>query len=188
MTLPARIRQLQNMNGTAPGRKSRSISRRVWITLPLAAGAFPLTRRHAVAVRAPGACAGGRCRAYHPSAGGAGVNLGYRDVDALIDVLVNARSYGKAWASYPVLKRYPDAAHGWITSLCKAVWICFMPDSAIICHHCVLCVISELMAAEPCWRVETSGAEICVRVVALQHCRMRANAPGRIRRQRRIRR
>ena len=37
---------------------------------------------------------------------GQGVNLGYRDVDALIDVLVNARSYGEAWASYPVLKRY----------------------------------------------------------------------------------
>ncbi len=34
------------------------------------------------------------------------MNLGYRDVDALIDVLVNARSYGEAWASYPVLKRY----------------------------------------------------------------------------------
>ena len=29
-----------------------------------------------------------------------------QDVDALIDVLVNARSYGEAWASYPVLKRY----------------------------------------------------------------------------------
>ena len=41
----------------------------------------------------------------HPLAG-QGVNLGYRDVDALIDVLVNARSYGEAWASYPVLKRY----------------------------------------------------------------------------------
>ncbi len=34
------------------------------------------------------------------------MNLGYRDVDALIDVLVNARSYGEAWASYPILKRY----------------------------------------------------------------------------------
>ena len=41
----------------------------------------------------------------HPLAG-QGVNLGYRDVDALIDVLVNARSRGEAWASYPILKRY----------------------------------------------------------------------------------
>src|SRR5699024_3481913 len=41
----------------------------------------------------------------HPLAG-QGVNLAYRDVDALIDGLVNARSYGEAWASYPVLKRY----------------------------------------------------------------------------------
>lgn len=79
---------------------------RLGYVTPLAAGAFPLTRRHALQYVQPGACAGGRCRAYHPSAGGAGRNLGYRDVDALIDVLVNARSYGEAWASYPVLKRY----------------------------------------------------------------------------------
>jgi 2-octaprenyl-3-methyl-6-methoxy-1,4-benzoquinol hydroxylase len=32
------------------------------------------------------------------------VNLGYRDVDALLDIL--ARRPGRSWASLPVLKRY----------------------------------------------------------------------------------
>ncbi|MFP1496344.1 hypothetical protein ACLB1Q_11945 [Escherichia coli] len=41
------------------------------------------------------------------------MNLGYRDVDALIDVLVKARSYGEAWASLPAFPQaLPDAAHG----------------------------------------------------------------------------
>lgn len=34
------------------------------------------------------------------------MNFGYRDVDVLIDVLVNVRSYGEAWVSYFVFKRY----------------------------------------------------------------------------------
>lgn len=50
---------------------------------PQAAGAFPLTRRHALQYVQPGG-AGGRCGAHHSSTGGAGVNLGYRDVDALL--------------------------------------------------------------------------------------------------------
>ncbi|MGS6560252.1 FAD-dependent monooxygenase, partial [Escherichia coli] len=67
----------------------------------LAAGAFPLTRRHALQYVQPGlALVGDAAHTIHPLAG-QGVNLGYRDVDALIDVLVNARSYGEAWASYP---------------------------------------------------------------------------------------
>ena len=37
---------------------------------------------------------------------GQGVNLGYRDVDALLDILSEAKSQGEAWASLPVLKRY----------------------------------------------------------------------------------
>lgn len=103
---PVRIRQLQNMNMAQlraeiakhfPSRSLRYTACRWCVSADAPT---------CVAVCAAGACAGGRCRAYHPSAGGAGVNLGYRDVDALIDVLVNARSYGEAWASYPVLKRY----------------------------------------------------------------------------------
>ncbi|MDF9345840.1 FAD-dependent monooxygenase [Escherichia coli] len=104
---PARIRQLQNMNMAQATGGNRE-------AFPVASGLRDTACRWCVsadtspcvAVCATRACSGGRCRAYHPSAGGQGVNLGYRDVDALIDVLVNARSYGEAWASYPVLKRY----------------------------------------------------------------------------------
>jgi len=44
---------------------------------------------------------------------GQGVNLGYRDVDVLIDVLAEARQQGRDWWQLPVLtryqrKRYPD--------------------------------------------------------------------------------
>jgi len=70
------------------------------------AAAFPLrliTPEQVIAERV--ALVGDAAHTIHPLAG-QGVNLGYRDVDALIDVLVNARSYGEAWASYPVLKRY----------------------------------------------------------------------------------
>lgn len=67
---------------------------------------FPLTGRYARQFAAHRlALVGDAAHTIHPLAG-QGVNLGYRDVDALIDVLVNARSYGEAWASYPVLKRY----------------------------------------------------------------------------------
>ncbi len=58
----------------------------------------------AVCSARPGA--GGRCGAHHSSTGGAGVNLGYRDVDALLEILAEARGRGEDWASLPVLKRY----------------------------------------------------------------------------------
>lgn len=34
------------------------------------------------------------------------MNLGYRDVDAMLDVLTRARDRGEEWDSLPVLKRY----------------------------------------------------------------------------------
>ncbi len=37
---------------------------------------------------------------------GRGVNLGYRDVDALLDVLNQAREQAESWHSEPVLLRY----------------------------------------------------------------------------------
>lgn len=104
---PARIRQLQTLS--MPQLQAEIVKHfpaRLGPVTPLAAGAFPLTRRHALQYVQPGlALVGDAAHTIHPLAG-QGVNLGYRDVDALIDVLVNARSYGERWASQPVLKRY----------------------------------------------------------------------------------
>lgn len=53
---------------------------------PQAAGAFPLTRRHALQYVQPGlALVGDAAHTIHPLAG-QGVNLGYRDVDALLEI------------------------------------------------------------------------------------------------------
>ncbi|MDR9890919.1 3-demethoxyubiquinol 3-hydroxylase [Pseudenterobacter timonensis] len=104
---PARIRQLQ---GLPLGQLQREISKhfpaRLGKVTPVAAGSFPLTRRHALKYVKEGlALVGDAAHTIHPLAG-QGVNLGYRDVEALLEVLVNARSYGEAWASEQVLRRY----------------------------------------------------------------------------------
>ena len=104
---PARIRQLQGLSMSQLQTEiAKHFPARLGQVMPVAAGAFPLTRRHALQYVQPGlALVGDAAHTIHPLAG-QGVNLGYRDVDALIDVLVNARSYGESWASQPVLKRY----------------------------------------------------------------------------------
>ncbi|MBX4293664.1 FAD-dependent monooxygenase, partial [Mycobacterium tuberculosis] len=62
---------------------------------PQAAGAFPLTRRHALQYVQPGlALVGDAAHTIHPLAG-QGVNLGYRDVDALLEILAEARGRGE---------------------------------------------------------------------------------------------
>lgn len=104
---PARIRQLQNMNmAQLQAEIAKHFPSRLGYVTPLAAGAFPLIRRHALQYVQRGLLWWAMPRIPSIRWRGRGVNLGYRDVDALIDVLVNARSYGEAWASYPVLKRY----------------------------------------------------------------------------------
>lgn len=104
---PARIRQLQGLSmAQLQAEIATHFPARLGHVMPVAAGAFPLMRRHALQYVQPGlALVGDAAHTIHPLAG-QGVNLGYRDVDALIDVLVNARSYGESWASQPVLKRY----------------------------------------------------------------------------------
>ena len=80
--------------------------KRLGSVTPMSAGAFPLTRRHALQYVQPGlALVGDAAHTIHPLAG-QGVNLGYRDVDALLDILAEARGRGEAWSSLPVLKRY----------------------------------------------------------------------------------
>ncbi|MCS2150527.1 3-demethoxyubiquinol 3-hydroxylase [Scandinavium manionii] len=104
---PARIRQLQSLSMAQLEQEIvRTFPARLGKIKPVTAGAFPLTRRHALRYVQPGlALVGDAAHTIHPLAG-QGVNLGYRDVDALLDVLANARSQGEDWTSLPVLKRY----------------------------------------------------------------------------------
>jgi 2-octaprenyl-3-methyl-6-methoxy-1,4-benzoquinol hydroxylase len=104
---PARIRQLQSLPLDQLEREiAQTFPSRLGHVKPMAAGAFPLTRRHALHYVQPGlALVGDAAHTIHPLAG-QGVNLGYRDVDALVDVLTKARDHGEAWASLSVLKRY----------------------------------------------------------------------------------
>ncbi|MCS2163512.1 2-octaprenyl-3-methyl-6-methoxy-1,4-benzoquinol hydroxylase [Scandinavium sp. H11S7] len=104
---PVRIRQLQSLSMAQLGQEIvRTFPARLGKVKAVAAGAFPLIRRHALRYVQPGlALVGDAAHTIHPLAG-QGVNLGYRDVDALLDVLANARSQGEDWASLPVLKRY----------------------------------------------------------------------------------
>jgi len=104
---PVRIRQLQGLTMDQLQREiARHFPARLGKVTPVAAGAFPLTRRHALNYAREGlALVGDAAHTIHPLAG-QGVNLGYRDVEALLDVLSSARSHGEAWASQQVLKRY----------------------------------------------------------------------------------
>lgn len=104
---PARIRQLQGMNMEQLQREILlHFPSRLGHVTPVAAGAFPLTRRHALQYAREGlALVGDAAHTIHPLAG-QGVNLGYRDVDALLDVLGSARGHAENWASHRVLKRY----------------------------------------------------------------------------------
>lgn len=104
---PARIRQLQSLNMAQLGEEiARHFPARLGRVAPVAAATFPLARRHALKYVRPGlALVGDAAHTIHPLAG-QGVNLGYRDVEALLSVLISAREHGEAWASLQVLKRY----------------------------------------------------------------------------------
>ncbi|QHM70268.1 3-demethoxyubiquinol 3-hydroxylase [Mixta intestinalis] len=104
---PARIRQLQAL---PPEQLEKEVARcfpaRLGRFRVHQAASFPLVRRHASRYVLPGvALVGDAAHTINPLAG-QGVNLGYRDVDALIDVLTTARNQAEDWASERVLLRY----------------------------------------------------------------------------------
>ncbi|BAN95545.1 ubiquinone biosynthesis hydroxylase [Plautia stali symbiont] len=104
---PARIRQLQNLPLSQLAKEVQAnFPARVGRFQVKNAASFLLVRRHATRYALPGlALVGDAAHTINPLAG-QGVNLGYRDVDALIDTLVDARSQAQRWASLPVLLRY----------------------------------------------------------------------------------
>ncbi|PHM65879.1 monooxygenase family protein [Xenorhabdus stockiae] len=104
---PARIRQLQAMSMTQLEREIfQAFPARLGKVTPIAAGSFPLTRHHASDyVREGLVLLGDAAHTINPLAG-QGVNLGYRDVDALLKVLIDAKESLEEWDSLTVLMRY----------------------------------------------------------------------------------
>ncbi len=104
---PARIRQLQAMSMKQLEREIfQAFPARLGKVTPIAAGSFPLTRHHASDyVREGLVLLGDAAHTINPLAG-QGVNLGYRDVDALFKVLIDAKESLEEWDSLTVLMRY----------------------------------------------------------------------------------
>ncbi|QNP18767.1 3-demethoxyubiquinol 3-hydroxylase [Providencia rettgeri] len=104
---PAKIRRLQGMSmEQLTGAISEAFPERLGPVIAIASGAFPLTRHHASRYVMDGlALIGDAAHTINPLAG-QGVNLGYRDVDALLKEVIYAREYIQPWNSLGVLKRY----------------------------------------------------------------------------------
>ncbi len=104
---PQRIRQLQALPMAQLEQEiAAAFPSRLGAVKVHAAGSFPLVRRHAQRYVKPGlALLGDAAHTINPLAG-QGVNLGYRDVDALLNVVADARAQGEDWAGEGVLMRY----------------------------------------------------------------------------------
>lgn len=104
---PQRIRYLKTLNmQQLTSEVMQAFPARLGAVKALNAGAFPLVRRHAQRYVLPGlALVGDAAHTINPLAG-QGVNLGYRDVEALLSVLEKARDHDEAWSSETVLLRY----------------------------------------------------------------------------------
>jgi len=104
---PQRIRYLQSLNmQQLTVEVKKAFPTRLGEVNVLSAGAFPLVRRHAQKYVLPGlALIGDAAHTINPLAG-QGVNLGYRDVEALLDVLGTARDREESWSDERVLLRY----------------------------------------------------------------------------------
>jgi len=101
---PQRIRYLKTLNmQQLTTEVMQAFPARLGTVKALSAGAFPLVRRHAQRYVLPGlALVGDAAHTINPLAG-QGVNLGYRDVEALLSVLEKARDHDEAWSSEKVL-------------------------------------------------------------------------------------
>ncbi|EJF7710269.1 2-octaprenyl-3-methyl-6-methoxy-1,4-benzoquinol hydroxylase [Providencia rettgeri] len=104
---PAKIRRLQGMSmEQLTGAIAEAFPERLGPVTAISSGAFPLTRHHARRYVIDGlALIGDAAHTINPLAG-QGVNLGYRDVDALLKEVIYAREYVQPWYSLDVLKRY----------------------------------------------------------------------------------
>ncbi|ENC7789084.1 2-octaprenyl-3-methyl-6-methoxy-1,4-benzoquinol hydroxylase [Yersinia enterocolitica] len=104
---PQRIRQLQALPLAQLNQEvAAAFPSRLGAVNAIAAGSFPLVRRHAQQYVQPGlVLLGDAAHTINPLAG-QGVNLGYRDVEALLEVLNQAREQAESWHSEQVLQRY----------------------------------------------------------------------------------
>jgi len=104
---PQRIRYLQSLNMKQLTQEvTQAFPARLGAIKALSAGAFPLVRRHAQRYVLPGlVLVGDAAHTINPLAG-QGVNLGYRDIEALLDVLTESRDRQEAWWREKVLLRY----------------------------------------------------------------------------------
>lgn len=104
---PERIMQLKHFSKTQLAEEiNRHFPSRLGNVEVISTGSFPLTRQHAQQyVRQGVVLLGDSAHTINPLAG-QGVNLGFKDVSALLDVIEQAVSKGENFADEQVLKRY----------------------------------------------------------------------------------